>query len=223
MIEAVIKVGGSLSRGDRLPALCQQLGNSGRRYRLLVVPGGGPFADAVRAQDRRFGLGDAAAHWMAILGMDQYGWQLADLVPDSEPVWDLSTARAVAAAGRLPVLLPFALLHAADPLPHSWEVTSDSIAAWVAATVGAPLLILLKDVDGLFDGSPVQGRTTFRRRTSVSLEQLAQCEGVDGYLAHLLERSGLKLWVLNGERPERLAELLVQGFTLGTHWGPGVA
>jgi len=219
MIEAVVKVGGSLSRGDRLPALCQQLGDSGRRHPLLVVPGGGPFADAVREQDRRFGLGATAAHWMAILGMDQYGWQLAELIPGSEPVWDLATARAVAAAGRLPVLLPFALLHAADPLPHTWQVTSDSIAAWVAATVGAPLLILLKDVDGLLDSSPGEG-TAPRLQTSVSLARLAQSEGVDSHLAHLLRRFGLELWILNGERPARLAELQARGFTLGTHWRP---
>ena len=48
MIEVVLKVGGSLSRGDSLPTLCRRLAKLGRWHRLLVVPGGGPFADTVR-------------------------------------------------------------------------------------------------------------------------------------------------------------------------------
>ena len=219
MIEAVVKVGGSLSRGQYLPALCQQLGKSAQRHALLVVPGGGPFADAVRDQDRRFHLGATAAHWMAILAMDQYGWQLTALVAGSEPVSDLASARAVSAEGRLPVLLPFALLHAADPLPHSWEVTSDSIAAWVAATAGAPRLILLKDVEGILDHSP-GGDTVPLLQTRINLTQLAHSGGVDGHLADLVQRFGLELWILNGEHPERLAELLKDGTTRGTRWSP---
>ncbi len=131
-------------------------------------------------------------------------------------------ARAVAAAGRLPVLLPFALLHAADPLPHGWEVTSDSIAAWVAAMVGAPLLILLKDVEGLLDRSP-GGRTVPLLQTRINLTQLAHSGGVDGHLAGLVRRLGLELWIVSGEHPERLAELLEKGATRGTHWSPGDA
>jgi 5-(aminomethyl)-3-furanmethanol phosphate kinase len=35
-------------------------------------------------------------------------------------------------------------LRVADPLPHSWDVTSDSIAAWVAGSLGARQLVLVK-------------------------------------------------------------------------------
>ena len=81
VIDAVIKVGGSLGRGTCLPELGARLDELGRRYRLLVVPGGGVFADAVREQDKKFGLRSGTAHWMAILAMDQYGHLLADLMP----------------------------------------------------------------------------------------------------------------------------------------------
>jgi aspartokinase-like uncharacterized kinase len=215
MIHAVVKVGGSLSRGGHLPALGKHLGEIGKRYPVLVVPGGGPFADAVRAQDRRFGLSDSAAHWMAILGMDQYGWLLADLVPESEPVWNLTSARIVAQAGRVPILLPWALLYAADPLPHAWDVTSDSIAAWVAGEVQAPLLALLKDVDGLFDERPRQTSLP-RLHERIAVEQLGHFGIVDGYLPGLVAQYRLELWLVNGERPERLAELLSTGATTGT-------
>lgn len=214
MIQAVVKVGGSLSRGEHLPLLCRRLAEIGQHHPLLLVPGGGPFADTVRALDRRFGLEDSAAHWMAIQAMDQYGWLLADLVPGSKAVTDLAAARALAGAGRVAVLLPYALLRAADPLPHSWDVTSDSIAAWIASMAGAPLLVLLKDVDGLV------AESRDRPQGSMSQEELARCEGVDRTLSDLLPRLGLEMWVINGERPKRLAELLSTGATVGTRWLP---
>ena len=82
-LDAVLKVGGSLSRGDRLHGLCQEIGRVGLRYRLLVVPGGGEFADLVRNHYSRYSLGETTAHRMALLAMDQYGCLLGDLVPGS--------------------------------------------------------------------------------------------------------------------------------------------
>ena len=52
-----------------------------RAHRIVVVPGGGPFADAVRDFDRSLGLSPHTAHWMALLAMDQYGHVLADRIP----------------------------------------------------------------------------------------------------------------------------------------------
>jgi aspartokinase-like uncharacterized kinase len=59
-------------------------------------------------------------------------------------------------AHRVPVLAPSRWLRSADPLPHSWDVTSDSIAAWIAGCVDAPRLVLVKPpgverVDGAVD------------------------------------------------------------------------
>jgi aspartokinase-like uncharacterized kinase len=126
--DIVVKVGGSLLAHERhLDAVLARLADAARRVRLLIVPGGGPFADAVRDLDRRVGLSDDDAHWMAILAMDQYARVLEEKI-----------------AGRVPVLAPSTWLRAADPLPHSWDVTSDSIAAWVAGQVGAHRLVLVK-------------------------------------------------------------------------------
>ena len=63
------------------------------------------------------------------------------------------------------MLLPAALLAEHDPLPESWDVTSDSIAAWVAGAAGASRLVLLKPVPGLYrtwppEGEPIE-RLTF--------------------------------------------------------------
>ena len=112
--------------------------------RLLIVPGGGPFADAVRYVDRQFRLDAGTAHWMAVLAMDQYGHFLASRLRAAELVADPAGIAAALLRGRLPVLAPSRWLRELDPLPHSWDVTSDSIAAWVAAMVGAQRLVLVK-------------------------------------------------------------------------------
>lgn len=221
MIAAVVKVGGSLSRGSGLAALGRELAQLGRQYPLLVVPGGGDFADAVRACDRRFGLDDSTAHWMAVLAMDQYGYLLATQIPDSVPVRGLAAARQIAKSGRLPVLLPFDLLRQADPLPHSWAVTSDSIAAWIARQAGTPLLVLLKDVDGLYPADPRTGDNPALLPV-IPPPQLSRCHGVDPYLPSLLDGSGPTVWIINGAVPGRLATLLAGGQPPGTRVQPAL-
>jgi aspartokinase-like uncharacterized kinase len=146
MIDAVVKVGGGLlSFPESLSAVLTVVANAARAQRLLLVPGGGPFADAVRDVDSRIGLGDDAAHWMAVLAMNQYAHLIAaKLGPSAALAEDLIDVSRTLAAGRLPVLLPYRWMRAADPLPHAWEVTSDSIAAWIAGVSGAGRLVLVK-------------------------------------------------------------------------------
>jgi aspartokinase-like uncharacterized kinase len=203
----VVKVGGALG-DDALAGLCAALGELGRRHPLLVVPGGAGFADAVRDADRRLGLSPEAAHRMAILGMEQFGWVLSELIPDAERCTDLTPAD----VGRTRVLLPAGL--SLDELPASWEVTSDSIAAWVAVRVSAGRLVLLKEVEGLFGERPARGEPLAR----LTVAELASLRpgGVDEYLPTVLERAHFETWVVGGRDPARMRELLDQGTTAGT-------
>jgi aspartokinase-like uncharacterized kinase len=207
----VVKVGGGLGRGagdEALRALCAALGELGERHPLLVVPGGAWFADAVRDADRRFGLPATTSHPMAVLGMEQFGWLLSELIPGAE--WRSDLARP--AAGRTTVLLPGAL--PLDELPASWQVTSDSIAAWVAGRAGAERLVLVKEVDGLFAGWPPRGEPLPR----LTVAELAALRpgGVDAYLPTALENTSFETWVISGRDPRRLTELLDRGATVGT-------
>ena len=209
----VVKVGGGLAReaGDgALRALCAEIAEAGSRHPLLVVPGGAEFADMVREHDHRFGLRPQAAHRMAILAMDQFGWALADLIPGAVRCVDLEAQR----AGVVSVLLPAALLAERDPLPESWAVTSDSIAAWVAGAAGAERLVLVKPVAGIFRTWPPTGEPIAR----LTVDELAalQPAGVDEHLPAALRAAGVETWVIGGRDPARLAELLDEGRTAGT-------
>jgi aspartokinase-like uncharacterized kinase len=206
----VVKVGGGLGAGAgdaALRGLCATLGALGERHPLLVVPGGAWFADAVREADRRFGLPAASSHHMAVLGMEQFGWLLSELIPGA-----VRSAEPRAEAGQATVLLPAAL--ALDGLPASWEVTSDSIAAWVASRAGAGRLVLVKEVDGLYAEWPANGEP-LARLTVAELGAL-QPAGVDEHLPAVLERASFETWVISGREPSRLVELLERGTTMGT-------
>jgi aspartokinase-like uncharacterized kinase len=208
-LDAVLKIGGSLSRGTELPRLCREIQRLSVHHPLLLVPGGGDFAEQVREADRRYRLGDTTAHSMALLAMNQYGYLLSRLVPESVVTAELEMALKSAKSGRAAILLPFDLVMKSDPLPHSWQVTSDSIAAWLSQWVHCPRLVLLKDVDGLLDADGLMGELTPAQLAS-------HTGGVDEYLSNILSRQALETWVLNGHRPERLAELLSTGHTTGT-------
>jgi aspartokinase-like uncharacterized kinase len=206
----VVKVGGGLGAGagdDALRALCATLGELGERHPLLVVPGGAWFADAVREADRRFALSAATSHRMAVLGMEQFGWLLTELIPGA-----VRSTEARAAAGRTTVLLPAAL--DLDGLPESWRVTSDSIAAWVAVQVGAGRLVLVKEVDGLFAQWPAHG-DPIASMTAAELGALGSA-GVDEHLPTVLEAASFETWVIGGRDPRRLTELLDRGTCVGT-------
>ncbi len=145
VVQTVVKIGGGLLEHEGcLDGVLSVIGDVARDRPLLIVPGGGPFADAVRAQDDRLGLSDEAAHWMAVLAMDQYAHLIASRLPGATLVWDEAAIASAVRAGRIPVLAPSSWLRRADPLPHSWNVTSDSIAAWVARAIGARDLLLIK-------------------------------------------------------------------------------
>jgi 5-(aminomethyl)-3-furanmethanol phosphate kinase len=208
----VVKVGGGLG-ASALPGLCAALGELGERHALIVVPGGAAFADAVRDADRRFRLRAATSHRMAILGMEQFGWLLGDLIPGAVLRADLAPVRAERTTVLLPAALPL------DSLPASWGVTSDSIAAWVAEHAGAGRLVLVKEADGLYASWPAQGEPIDR----LSVAELASLRpgGVDEHLPVVLDGARFETWVIGGRDPARLAELLDRGSATGTRIAAG--
>ena len=147
----VVKVGGSLfdlpDLRTRLQAWLAQLDAD----RVLLVPGGGTTADAIRNLDRVHQLGEEAAHWLAIQTLSVNARFLQVLLPDARLFAEVSESTfAYASGSEMHILdaMPFFVADEQRPdhLPHCWEVTSDSLAVRVAALLGAQELVLLKSV-----------------------------------------------------------------------------
>ncbi len=210
MAVSVVKIGGSLCRKPReLRLLCEELCRLALERVLIVVPGGAEFADCVRNLDKRFCLSPILAHRMAILGMDQYGLLLSGMFSKCHIVDNLARLKRISTSGVV-LFLPSKFMFEVDPLENSWDVTSDSIAAYVAGRIGAEKLVLVKDVDGVFSGDPkvVSDAKLFGHLT---VEQLSFLKGslcVDTFLSKVLLDFNLKCYVVNGFFPDRVRSVL---------------
>jgi aspartokinase-like uncharacterized kinase len=145
-------------------------------------------------------LDETAAHWMAILAMNQYGFYLA--APELEVVEDISTIKK-----GISILLPFKTLYKNDPLPHSWIVTSDSIAGWVAHQLNANLVIAT-DVDGIMLANKLVSR--------IEAPELREETCVDAFLPHLLDMHNLNCTIVNGLYFDRVRDAIQRHDTICT-------
>ncbi len=147
----VVKIGGSLfeCRDTSAPApglaLLSLLDRA--RVPVVVVPGGGAFANAVRSEQLRLGVSDPAAHQMALLAMHQMAHAVVDIAPTPGRLIIAASHVEIAqvlAGGRIAVWVPMPMVAQDPDIPEDWTVTSDTLAAWLASRLGARHLVLVK-------------------------------------------------------------------------------
>ncbi|VAX37609.1 5-(aminomethyl)-3-furanmethanol phosphate kinase [hydrothermal vent metagenome] len=147
----IYKIGGSLlTLPDLAKRLLAQLSLSPHSHPLLIV-GGGKVTDVVRAWDELYQLGDEVAHQLALQSLALNEALLLKIIPQAVHVMSLKEAKEVWQAGGIPLLKTRHFLEETEPtstvpLPHNWDVTSDSIAAWVAIEWAAEKLVLVKSI-----------------------------------------------------------------------------
>ena len=222
-IQTIVKVGGSLGRNGCPKEVIQELTRLGPGHGMMVIPGGGEFADAVRACDTRLGLDAQTAHWMAILAMDQYAYMLAAMAKGTCLVRNITEGAQALKQGLLPILLCHELLKKDTILPRTWEMTSDSIALHIAGLTGAGCLILLKSIDGL-PASPGHETHDGSLGTGIldqaSPQALSRSGLVDPCFPELIKSpdlfSKLDIWIINGQHCNRITRLFQTGKTVGT-------
>jgi 5-(aminomethyl)-3-furanmethanol phosphate kinase len=186
----VVKVGGGLLRDEGLEGLrraCAEVIELAATRPVLVVPGGGPFADAVRAVDEQVGLGDAMAHALALRAMDQLGVLLRPLLPQAELLDDLAVPNSLGLLQAAPAFT------GRDGVPESWTVTSDSLAVLAAGAIGGEEAILLKPVNGILPRWP-SGDSPLPALTADGLDELQGSGGaraVDRYLPEAVRTTGV--------------------------------
>lgn len=195
----VIKIGGSLINNNDGETL-RNLGNIISQYAIerpiYIVPGGGPFADHVRRYGKKFGLSEQTCHFMALAAMDQYAYLLKEFIPNSV-LTDLSDSLSPELT---PIAVPQIFLCSrflsripANKLPRSWDVTSDSISAYLTKQFNLSRLFVIKSTD---------------------IDPAIKEPGVDPYFRQLLPLH-CPIWFINGLYPERLSRLLRTGTTQG--------
>lgn len=150
MRRAVVKLGGSTAEEAERALWIAALASS--NLPLVIVPGGGPFADLVRTTQKSMRFSDEAAHAMAILAMEQFGHVILDSDARLVPARWLDDIERILAEGRIPVWLPSTLAIAAPEIRASWDVTSDALASWLAGKIGADGLLLIKQSRDFHDG-----------------------------------------------------------------------
>jgi aspartokinase-like uncharacterized kinase len=211
MNATVVKVGGSLSAyPKKLRSLCIKISEISKKQKLIVIPGGGEFADVVRCLDKSFHLSASTSHKMAILGMDQYGMLLSDLIPGSISTNTLEEIKRIIDLNKIPIFLPSNLLLQEDPLENSWAVTSDSIAVYIAGRLQVAKVILVTDVDGIFSNDPKKfSEAKLIKELSVNdLLAIDKRTSVDKALPKLLLKTPIDCFVVNGLFPERIKSIM---------------
>jgi 5-(aminomethyl)-3-furanmethanol phosphate kinase len=143
----IVKVGGSLYDVPDLAVRVRDWLDRSCAARTLLVPGGGPLANAIRGLDRIHRLGEEASHWLALQALSVNAHMLSLLLPEMPLLPAVPQAGEV--AGRF-ILDPLPFFKEderhAGCFPHLWQVTSDSLAVRVAMRAAAAELVLLKSV-----------------------------------------------------------------------------
>jgi 5-(aminomethyl)-3-furanmethanol phosphate kinase len=176
----VIKIGGSCAFSLDLRHWTSSVAECGGR--AVVVPGGGPFADAVRVAQAKMGFGDAAAHHMAIVGMEQFGHALASFNGRLVTADSMAGLHRALDDNKVPIWLPARMAMKAADIPATWQVTSDSLAAWLAGKLRAPRLFLLKQLE--------------RSHDAVAVNELVEDGIVDPSFPSFLKLSGAGAFIL---------------------------
>lgn len=198
----VVKLGGSLVGSPHLPGWIDALSRC--KGRAVIVPGGGPFADTVRTAQQDLGFDDRIAHRMALLAMDQFACALSGMGGFVLAASREDMERALQQGG-VPVWLPSPMVLGAPDIPWSWDVTSDSLAVWLAGRLQAARLLLVKRVE------PTGGH--------LGAAEFAAAGIVDGAFAGFLAAGGIEAAIVGPTAHAATADAIRAGGAIGVPIG----
>ncbi|MDP1969508.1 MAG: uridylate kinase [Methylobacter sp.] len=178
----IIKLGGSLSRSDTLVNCLSAVEKNYQGRAVVIVPGGGAFADQVRLAQQQWQFDDTTAHHMALLAMQQMALMFKGLKPDFSIVPSVEAIQNQLDRQKTVIWSPDIIELDNAGIEASWDITSDSLAAWLAKTLSATELILIKSV--AID-------------TRLSLNQLAEQHIVDKTFCEFVAKAGFKVHIVN--------------------------
>jgi aspartokinase-like uncharacterized kinase len=180
----IIKLGGSLSRTDSLINCLNAVEKNYRGRAAVIVPGGGAFADQVRLAQQHWQFDDHTAHHMALLAMQQMALMFKGLKPDFAIADTVAVILEQLNQQKTVIWSPDISELDNAGIEASWDITSDSLAAWLAKTLSATELILIKSA--VIDDS-------------LSLNQLAEQQIVDEAFCDFVAQAAFKTRIVNAQ------------------------
>ena len=197
----IVKLGGSLAETMDLQSWLGVLACFGGG-RVIIVPGGGPFANQVRRAQELWSFGDGAAHRMALLAMEQYGLMMSGIRADIKPAGSRKALEDILDKAGVAVWMPSAMTAGNPDIPESWDLTSDSLAAWLANTLKASMLMLVKSIH--------------TGETDVSAVKLSGRGWVDPMFAVMTAQGGYETRLLSNNQFDLMERMLLTGMPAGT-------
>lgn len=180
----VIKLGGSLSRSDALIDCLNAVDKNYQGRAVVIVPGGGAFADQVRLAQQQWQFDDNTAHWMALLAMQQMALLFNGIKPSFVIVNTIAAIKQHTSEKKIVIWSPDIKELDNAGIASSWDISSDSLSAWLAGTLFATELILIKSA--VID-------------SNLSLLQLADRQIVDKAFCDTVAQAAFKIRILNAQ------------------------
>ncbi len=187
----VIKLGGSLLSSGSLKKWLSIIVENGAG-KVVIVPGGGIFADQIRDVQQKWKIDDESAHQMALLAMEQYAHLLKSYAPSLSLADSIEGINRLIRLNQMPVWLPFKMINTCQDISANWNLTSDSLAIWLAEHLGAKHMMLVK--------SP--------RGSNLNSRQLSESEMVDKDFPNFVKKSESVIWWLDQNDIGALESLL---------------
>lgn len=201
-IKQVVKIGGSL-----FPNYAIDLAKKLENTNSLIVLGGGEFANLIRKYDSEINFSQESNHWTAIDCMDIIAKLVNDKVESTKLAYSIDDAIAISDEGFTPIFVVSKFLREDDPFECSWDVTSDSIAAYISHRLNANLLIVT-NVNGIYTQEPKESGSTFISKIDAKTMLNFPESSIDVMLPTLLLKFGTNCYVVNGKYPERVLSLI---------------
>jgi aspartokinase-like uncharacterized kinase len=138
----IIKLGGSLAHAGTLRDSLQRI--AAYNMPVVIVPGGGLFAESVREAQQYWQFDDGTAHEMAVLAMQQMALLMRGLQNDFLIARSNAAIRSALIREKTVIWSPDITELNAAGIAASWDVSADSLAAWLAGELSADELYLVK-------------------------------------------------------------------------------
>ncbi len=200
-MRVIVKIGGSLLNYSKQLEQVLQVIDNDYENEIIIVPGGGIFADTVKNIQEKLDINDDIAHWMAIKATEIYAIYISEKLSRGVLCENLQEIENYLSRRYIPIVLPFKIMYRLDILPKTWKATSDSIAILIAILTSSDLTILLKVIDGLI----INGKLI----RQASVHELSSLQGIaDDYILELIKKYKIRAVILNALRIENLIKVL---------------